>query len=179
MLLVALRSRGKWLPAGVLYLGVPCIALIWLRIDTTFGRDAVLWLMVVVWAADTGAYAAGRTIGGPLLIPRISPRKTWAGLVGGLVFAVVTSMAFTQFDGEPQTVQNLMLAAAFGLLIGITAQLGDLTESWIKRRFGVKDASTLIPGHGGLLDRVDGLMAAIVMAACLVATGEGALFAWL
>ncbi len=145
--------RFVWHAAGFVYIALPCLALLWLR-DGADGLLIVFWLLVVVWATDIGAYFAGRTIGGPKLIPRISPNKTWAGLFGGMAAAglaggLVASLA------PPLPVFWLGISAA---VLAIIAQAGDFTESAIKRRCGVKDSSHLIPGHGGVLDRVDGLL---------------------
>ena len=171
-----LLSRGRpWLAAGTIYLGLPCVALIWLRNDGSAGRDVVFWLMLVVWAADTGAYVAGRLIGGPRLAPRVSPNKTWAGLAGGVGLAAATSAGFAGASGQP----HLFAPAAIGAIMGFAAQAGDLAESWMKRKFGVKDTSALIPGHGGLLDRVDGLLMVVLVVALIAAADEGALFRWL
>lgn len=174
--LVSVISRGQpWLAAGTVYLGLPCVAFIWLRNDAGAGREIVLWLIGVVWAADIGAYAAGRLFGGPRLAPRVSPNKTWAGLAGGVGLAAAASAGFAGADGHLQ----FFAPGALGALLGLTAQAGDFAESWVKRRFGVKDTSALIPGHGGLLDRVDGLLMVILLVASLTAAGEGTLFRWL
>jgi phosphatidate cytidylyltransferase len=174
-IIAVIERRGTWLSAGTLYLGVPCVALVWLRNDLSGGREIVLWLVAVVWAADIGGYVAGRLIGGRRLAPRISPNKTWAGLFGGVGLATATSVAVTLANGH----DRLLLPAVIGGLLGIAAQAGDLAESWVKRRFGVKDSSALIPGHGGLLDRVDALMAVILVVAFIAAVDEGALSRWL
>lgn len=174
--IVLLVSRGElWMSAGTIYLGLPCVALIWLRNDIPAGRDLVCWLIIVVWAADTGAYIAGRLIGGPRLAPGISPNKTWAGLAGGLGLAAATSAGFAGASGQTQ----VFSPAALGAVLGLTAQIGDLVESWVKRRFGVKDTSGLIPGHGGLLDRVDGLLIVVLVVAVLAAADKGDLLQWL
>lgn len=159
-----LASGKRSLGAGVLYVGIPCIALIWLRGDDAAGRANVLFLVLVVWASDIGAYAAGRTLGGPKLAPAISPGKTWTGASGGLVSAMVVGEAAAQVlsAGTPPA-RAAVLAAG----LGIAAQAGDLLESWAKRQFGVKDSSQLIPGHGGLLDRLDGILAAAPVAALI------------
>ena len=171
-----LVSRGQpWLSGGTIYLGLPCVALIWLRNDGSAGRDVVFWLMIVVWAADTGAYIAGRLIGGPRLAPNVSPNKTWAGLAGGVGLAAATSAGFAGASGQT----SLFGPAAVGAVMGFAAQAGDLAESWVKRKFGVKDTSALIPGHGGLLDRVDGLLMVVLVVALIAAADEGALFRWL
>jgi phosphatidate cytidylyltransferase len=174
--LVVLVTRGApWMTLGTLYIGLPCVALVWLRNEPALGREIVLWLLLVVWASDIGAYAAGRLIGGPKLAPQISPNKTWAGLVGGISAAAAMSVAFASHLGGA----HIAPAAILGALLAVAAQLGDLGESWVKRRFGVKDASTLIPGHGGLLDRVDALLVVILIVACIAAADKGALNRWL
>jgi phosphatidate cytidylyltransferase len=173
---VLLVSKGQpWLSGGTIYLGLPCVALIWLRNDASTGRDLVLWLVVLVWAADIGAYLSGRLIGGPRLAPSVSPNKTWAGLAGGVGLAAATSAGFAGANGHPQ----LLGPAALGALLGCVAQAGDLAESWVKRRFGVKDTSALIPGHGGLLDRVDGLLMVVLAVAFIAVVDEGAFRRWL
>lgn len=156
------REHPRWIAAGPLYIGLPAVALIWLRGDDEQGRHLILWLMLTVWATDIGAFFAGRLIGGPLLAPRISPKKTWAGLIGAMVSAGLVGAVASAVDAQaPATV----LLAAAGAMLAIVAQAGDLGESWVKRRFGAKDSSQIIPGHGGLFDRVDGLIAAAVVLA--------------
>jgi len=157
------------LAAGIPYLGLAVVALAWLRTGEA-GRDNVLFLLLVVWASDIGAYAAGRLIGGPKLAPRISPSKTWAGACGGLAAAMAVGavVALALHDGALARI----LAVAGG--IGVAAQLGDLLESALKRHYGVKDSGHLIPGHGGLLDRLDGVLTAAPVAALLaVLAGHG------
>ncbi|MDX6751035.1 phosphatidate cytidylyltransferase [Geminicoccaceae bacterium 1502E] len=158
-----------WAAGGVLYVGVPAFCLIWLRLGET-GLGAVLWLFLVVWSTDIAAYAAGRSIGGPKLAPRISPGKTWAGLVGGMAGAALAGgLASGLWDAAPAA------AAAAGALLAVVAQAGDLFESFLKRRVGLKDSGSLIPGHGGILDRVDGLLTATpVFALILLASRFGA-----
>ncbi len=170
----AAHRRWLWLAAGAVYIAVPCIAIIWLRSDAAVGRQAVLWLFAVVWATDIGAYFAGRGIGGPKLAPRISPGKTWAGLLGGMVCAALVGAATALLLDLSRAVPLIVISA----LLAVIAQAGDLLESMVKRRFGVKDSGHLIPGHGGVLDRLDGLLtAAPAVAALTLATGEGVL-AW-
>jgi phosphatidate cytidylyltransferase len=154
----------RWLAAGVPYIGIGCIALIGLRGDGQAGLANVLFLVAIVWASDIGAYAAGRLVGGAKLAPGISPAKTWSGAAGGLVAALVVGCLVAQALVPAAPVPVLLVAA----MLGIAAQAGDLLESWIKRRCHVKDSSHLIPGHGGLLDRVDGLLAAAPVG-CLIA----------
>ncbi len=169
--LLVRRVPGLHLPAaagGVLCIGLAAAALIWLRADPAVGWANVLFLMLVVWASDTGAYAVGRLAGGPKLCPTISPRKTWSGAGGGVACAMAVGVvvAVSLVRGSPAHA----LAAGAGL--SVLAQGGDLLESAVKRHFGVKDSSRLIPGHGGLLDRLDGFLAAAPVAA-LVGSGFG------
>lgn len=169
------REHPRWIAAGIVYIGLPCIALVWLRQVEPGGRSLILWLLFTVWATDIGAYFAGRSIGGPKLAPRISPNKTWAGLFGGAVSAAVVGALMAAVDDGAPPPAALAMA---GVVLAVVAQGGDLGESWVKRRFGVKDASHLIPGHGGLFDRVDGLLAAaLVLGIWQWATG-GALIRW-
>jgi len=141
---------------GPLYIGGACMALLWLRMQPDAGFGLVLWLFLVVWATDIGAYFVGRTLRGAKLAPAISPGKTWAGLVGGTGCAAVIGGGLAWLTG----LVGALLAAVAGGALAVASQLGDLFESWLKRRRGVKDSGNLIPGHGGLLDRVDGLMTA-------------------
>ena len=153
-------SRGDaWLPLGIVYIGFACLALLWLRGVPQGGREFVFWLLAVVWAADSGAFFAGRAIGGPRLAPRISPNKTWAGLIGGTLAAALVGVLAAGLVGRDAT-----LLVVGGMLLAVVAQGGDLLESWVKRRFGVKDSGHMIPGHGGILDRVDGLLAVLLAA---------------
>jgi phosphatidate cytidylyltransferase len=158
------EDRAAWAGAGLVYVSIPTMALIWL-IEAPGGGLLVLWLLVVVWATDTGAFAAGRLIGGPKLAPAISPSKTWAGAAGGLVAAVAASLVMA---GRLLPME-LDQAATFAVIVSVFAQLGDLGQSWVKRRFKAKDSGTLIPGHGGLMDRVDGLVPAASVFALIAA----------
>jgi phosphatidate cytidylyltransferase len=166
------RTRSPTsLAAGVLYVGLACIAVIWLRNDELAGRPNVLFLVLIVWASDVGAYCVGRLIGGARLAPLISPSKTWAGGAGGLAAAVGMGILVGVLTTGGGSLWRIALVAA---CLGMVAQAGDLLESLIKRRFGVKDSSRLIPGHGGLLDRLDGMLAAAPAAALLaLALGRG------
>ncbi|MGG5809508.1 phosphatidate cytidylyltransferase [Falsiroseomonas sp. CW058] len=165
------------LAAGVLYIGLAGIALIELRHDTDAGRANVLFLFLVVWASDIGAYMAGRALGGPKLWPAVSPNKTWSGAGGGLLAAVAVGLACA-LAFQPGAAAGAVVAVA--VLLGIASQAGDLLESAIKRHFRVKDTSSLIPGHGGLLDRLDGVLAAAPVASLLsFALGYGrTLWGW-
>ncbi|CAA7616024.1 phosphatidate cytidylyltransferase [Magnetospirillum sp. UT-4] len=168
------ERRHLWAAMGVLYAGLPSLALVWLRGDSDLGRITVIWLFLLVWATDIGAYAAGRTIGGPLLMPRVSPKKTWAGLLGGVASAALVGLAMGAAVGHAGLAG---LAVASGVL-AVVAQAGDLFESWVKRHFGVKDSSNIIPGHGGLLDRVDGLLAAAALVALATWSSGRAVLEW-
>jgi phosphatidate cytidylyltransferase len=154
-------TRKPQLALGALYVGLPVLGLLVLR-QHPQGFLFTLWAMALVWTSDTGAYFAGRAIGGPKLAPAISPNKTWAGFFGGLVgagvFAAILAVAF----GLP------LLLALCTPLLAMLSQLGDLYESHLKRRAGVKDSGNLLPGHGGVLDRLDGLVAVAPVAALLV-----------
>lgn len=147
---------------GVLYVGLPAVALLWLRGSEPMGFQAVLLILLIVAACDTAAFAAGRLIGGPKLAPRISPNKTWAGLAGGIVASAVTAAIFAIQAGAPP-----LALATTGLILGLLSQAGDLAESAWKRSYGVKDTSNLIPGHGGFMDRLDGVVVVAVAAALL------------
>lgn len=147
------KQKNRWVISGVLYISFPCISLLLLR-DMENGLLIVLWLMLTVWATDIGAFAAGRTIGGPKLAPFISPNKTWAGLLGGMASAAILSFIFAQWIASPHSKELTIIGAS----LAVISQIGDFLESWIKRYFGVKDSGTTIPGHGGLLDRVDGII---------------------
>ncbi|MES2712741.1 MAG: phosphatidate cytidylyltransferase [Pseudomonadota bacterium] len=159
------------LALGVLYIGIAGIALIELRHDNEAGRANVLFLLLVVWASDIGAYMAGRAFGGPKLMPSVSPNKTWSGAAGGLLLAVVVGVIAARLLAPG----DYLTAAPVAVLLSVMAQAGDLLESAIKRHFAVKDTSSLIPGHGGLLDRLDGVLSAAPVAAMLaLASGQGA-----
>ena len=149
------RVAALWFGLGVAYVAIPCLAIIALRADPAVGLQQIFWIVALVIAADTGAYIAGRSIGGPKLAPRVSPNKTWAGLGGAVVSAAVVG-AITAFLMDLPSVTTLIAISA---VLGVVAQAGDLAESAFKRHFGVKDASNIIPGHGGALDRVDGMIA--------------------
>jgi len=155
------KGDNRWFFSGLIYLGLGCFSLIWLREDTDIGKNITFWLFFCIWAMDCGAYFFGKTIGGPKLVPRLSPKKTWAGLLGGMVSAASVGILISYLSDS----QNLILSAAVSALVGGISQSGDLLESFVKRRFNVKDSSKLIPGHGGLMDRVDGLLAAAIFVA--------------
>src|SRR5262249_7674776 len=138
-------GRGRWHGLGTLYIGLPSIAIVWLRAEPAAGLLTVIWVLVLVVAIDTGAFFVGRTIGGPKLAPRISPKKTWAGLLGGVAAAFLVGIVFARALGAASPLPLMLASAA----LAIVEQAGDLLESGFKRYFGVKDSSHLIPGHGG------------------------------
>jgi phosphatidate cytidylyltransferase len=156
------RRRRAWSAGGVLYAGVLVLAPVVLRRDPQSGPAAVFFLYAVVWATDILGYFAGRLIGGPRLAARISPKKTWAGACGGVAGAVAAGVGFTLLAGY-----TMLGSALAAFVLSIVSQAGDLLESAVKRRFGVKDASHVIPGHGGLMDRLDGFLAAAAVAALI------------
>lgn len=148
---------------GVFYTGLPSIALLWLRSDEPYGFQAVMFIVCAVVATDVAAYVSGRLIGGAKLWPAVSPKKTWAGLIGGIAASGLTGVLFAVFGSGV----SLLWLGGLGLVLGAVAQIGDLGESALKRHFGVKDASGLLPGHGGFMDRMDGVVAAAILAALI------------
>jgi len=163
-----LRVCGRsapWIGGGLLYIGAPALALLWLYDSSVDGPKIVGWIVLVVVATDIGAYVFGKAIGGPKLAPRISPAKTWAGLVGGSACAGLAGGLY----GNGLAIVELLPAMLASLLLGVVSQIGDLIESQIKRHFRVKDFGGVIPGHGGVLDRVDGLILAVTTMAVLAA----------
>jgi phosphatidate cytidylyltransferase len=153
-------SKADWSAAGFLYAAVAEIASVVLRVQPDKGATALVFLLVIVWVTDSGGYFAGRGIGGPKLWPRVSPKKTWAGAAGGFVASLAVAAIFAAV-GFGKSGYLMMIGGA----LSVVSQLGDLFESAVKRRFGVKDSSQIIPGHGGLLDRLDGFVAAVAAAA--------------
>ena len=168
------RTHRAWISAGPIVIGVPCAALMWLRGQPADGFETALWLIGAIWATDVAGFAIGRLVGGTRLAPRISPRKTWAGLVGGIAVAALWGYVFAIAAGA----KTPWLVCMLGACAAVVAQAGDLGMSSVKRRFGAKDASNLIPGHGGVLDRLDGMLtAAPALVALLLVTNAGIL-AW-
>lgn len=157
------RGRVLFRLLAIVYTLAAIVALLWLRHQPGDGRETIIWIVACIWATDIGAYAVGRAAGGAKLAPRISPGKTWSGLVGGMAWAAVASSAVGYAFGLGDT----FTLAAIGAGLAVVGQVGDLLESAAKRRAGVKDSGTLIPGHGGLLDRVDGLLAVLVVVALI------------
>lgn len=170
------RRRGPVLALAIAYVGAASLAFLWLRGLPAHGLGLTLWLVVSVWATDIGALAAGRGIGGPRLAPALSPGKTWAGLAGGMASAALIGAAFA-LALEPLGVRlpwrGAAVTATSGAALAVAAQAGDLLESGYKRYFGVKDTGHLLPGHGGLLDRADGLLGASLALALAVRVLQG------
>ncbi|ESQ75405.1 CDP-archaeol synthase [Asticcacaulis sp. AC402] len=154
------RLGAGWMDAayGVLYVGVPAIILMWLR-ESNHGFDWVMFAFLIAWASDSAAYVTGKIVGGPKLWRRYSPNKTWSGFAGGMIAGMLTAGALNDLT---HLFKHNISPLIVGVLVSLATMAGDLWESALKRRFGVKDAGSLIPGHGGLMDRVDGLMFAIV-----------------
>jgi phosphatidate cytidylyltransferase len=149
---------------GTLYIGLPCAVFVWLRRQPE-GLSIVLVLFAVIWTADIFAYFGGKLIGGPRIASDLSPNKTWSGIVAGVIAAALAGLGCGLALGAASA---LALWALAGATIGFTGLMGDLFESFLKRRFGVKDASKIIPGHGGVLDRIDGLMMATLLTGAVV-----------
>ena len=163
-------AYAGWMLAGLVYAGLLLLAPIGLRGDAQFGPTAILFLFAVVWATDIVAYFVGRAIGGPKLWPAVSPKKTWSGAVGGTIGAVAIGLILIKLSGL--VIAPMLVLVTFGL--SVASQAGDLLESAVKRHFGAKDASQLIPGHGGLMDRLDGFLTAAA-AAVMVGLWRGGL----
>jgi phosphatidate cytidylyltransferase len=158
--MASVQSARGWIGGGVVYAAAVLIPAVMLRDDPALGFIAIIWLFAVVWAEDTGAYFAGRYFGGPKLAPAISPNKTWSGAAGGTIAGLIAGNAVILVAGISWHPAHLLVAFA----VVVAAQFGDLLESAIKRRFAVKDASSLLPGHGGLMDRLDGFLVAAALA---------------
>jgi phosphatidate cytidylyltransferase len=167
---LAPADRRSWVAAGLPYAGALAVAPIVLRSDSSDGFLAMVFLFAIVWATDIAAYFVGRVVGGPKLMPSVSPKKTWSGAVGGMLAAVAVAIAVAKAAALTGTLEIAVLAVA----LSVFAQAGDLFESSLKRRFGAKDSSHLIPGHGGLMDRLDGFVSAAVVAV-LIGLARGGL----
>jgi phosphatidate cytidylyltransferase len=158
---VTLASFAVWMVAGLVYAAALLLAPIVLRGDAALGFVAIVFLFAIVWSTDVFAYFAGRALGGPKLMPAVSPKKTWSGAAGGTLGALVAGLIVVMAAG----LQITFAVAAVALFLSVVSQLGDLLESAIKRHFGAKDSSQLLPGHGGLMDRLDGFLTAALAAA--------------
>lgn len=162
---VAVFDRSLKLASGVFYAGLPALAIIYLR-DVDNGILIVFWTLTLVWATDIGAYFSGRAIGGPKLAPQFSPNKTWAGLIGGVALTLLVSFVLHIYWALP--FYMVLLSAPLAVL----AQMGDLFESWLKRKAGAKDSGTIFPGHGGVMDRLDGLIPVAPVVALIILAGS-------
>ncbi|HVZ51647.1 MAG TPA: phosphatidate cytidylyltransferase [Pseudolabrys sp.] len=160
----AAREHRLWITAGIAYAGILLLAPMYLRADESYGFLAIVFLFAVVWATDIFAYFGGRTFGGPKVWPAISPKKTWSGAIAGAFAATVAGVAVARWSGAAL---NDGALAAVAAVLSVLSQIGDFMESFVKRRFGAKDASHLIPGHGGVMDRLDSFWAA-ALAGCLI-----------
>lgn len=168
ILVLLARAQAVWVVGGFLYAAAAFLGAIIVRADAVYGFVALVFVLLVVWAADIGGYFAGRGIGGPKLWERVSPKKTWSGAIGGLLASLAIAAGFAA-AGQGK----LTTLLALGAVLSTVSQLGDLFESAIKRQFGVKDSSHIIPGHGGLMDRLDGFIAAIAFASLIGALRGG------
>jgi phosphatidate cytidylyltransferase len=162
------RERRVWVTAGIAYAGALLLAAMFLRADDVLGFAVIVMLFAIVWTTDILGYFAGRAFGGPKLWPAISPKKTWSGAIAGALGAMIVAIAVSGLFGS----FNKLAIVIVALLLSVLAQLGDFFESWVKRQFGAKDSSNLIPGHGGVMDRLDGFWAA-ALAGCLIGLLRG------
>ncbi|MGB6349418.1 MAG: phosphatidate cytidylyltransferase [Pseudolabrys sp.] len=162
------RERRLWVTAGIGYAGALLLATMFLRADDVLGFAVIVILFAIVWTTDILGYFAGRIFGGPKLWPAISPKKTWSGAIAGALGAMIVAIAVSELFGSFNKLSIVIVA----LMLSVLAQLGDLFESWVKRLFGAKDSSNLIPGHGGVMDRIDGFWAA-ALAGCLIGLLRG------
>jgi phosphatidate cytidylyltransferase len=162
------RERRLWVTAGIGYAGALLLAAMFLRADDVLGFAGILMLFAIVWTTDILGYFAGRAFGGPKVWPAISPKKTWSGAIAGALGAMIVAIAVSGLFGS----FNKLAIVIVALLLSVLAQLGDFFESWVKRQFGAKDSSNLIPGHGGVMDRLDGFWAA-ALAGCLIGLLRG------
>jgi phosphatidate cytidylyltransferase len=160
---LAPKDVRAWVAVGIPYAGLIGIAPIVLRSDVEYGFAAVIFLFAIVWGTDIVAYFTGRALGGPKLAPTISPKKTWSGAIGGTMAAIVVAVIIAKVAG----LANVLALCSIAVMLSVVAQAGDLFESALKRRFGAKDSGQLIPGHGGLMDRLDGFVMAAVLAALI------------
>ncbi len=176
VLAIRQRQSASWVALGVPYLFLPMLSFIWLRagVDGAYGIATIVWILLVVWGSDSGGYIAGKSLGGPKLAPRISPNKTWSGFAGGVALAMVAGLVMALWVGEGSFLTFILISAELSAI----SQIGDLAESSVKRHFGVKDFSSLIPGHGGVFDRFDGLLFVLMAAGLLQVWHGGPLLIW-
>ncbi len=180
--LVAGEGHRAWAAAGVIYAGLLAMAVLALRFSTPLGVRSIVWLFATVWSTDVFAYLGGRLIGGPKLWPRVSPSKTWSGTLTGVIVGTLAGTIAATYDLATPTSSAAVITLTFGA--AVLSQAGDAFESGVKRRFGVKDSSRLIPGHGGLMDRLDGFIAAASFALAVGLSRHspsvaGGLFTWI
>lgn len=166
LIIVGIRRIG-WIALGLVYASAALVASVAVRLDPVWGFAALMFVLLIVWLTDIGGYFAGRGLGGPKLWPRVSPKKTWAGAAGGFIASLAVAGGFAALG-----LGRLLPLLLIGGVLTVISQLGDLFESAVKRHFGVKDSSRIIPGHGGLLDRLDGYVFAAV-AAALIGVARG------
>lgn len=166
-------AKAVWLCSGIVYSGLLLASVVMVRAEGLIGFFAIVYLFIVVWLTDIGAYFAGRTFGGPKFAPRISPKKTWSGVVGGVICGVACGLGVVWLASGFVDIRVRPAHAFVAFCLSVATVYGDLFESFLKRRFGVKDAGSIIPGHGGFLDRLDGFSAAAVLAALIGATRGG------
>jgi phosphatidate cytidylyltransferase len=157
-----------WIVSGLVYAAAMFAAPVILRSDPAFGLVAIVLLFAIVWSTDIFGYFAGRAIGGPKLMPAVSPKKTWSGAIAGTLGAMIVAVLVAKLFGS----FSIVAIAAIAFLLSVCAQAGDLFESFVKRKFGVKDSSQIIPGHGGVMDRLDGFWAAAVIG-CIIGLARG------
>ncbi len=165
-------SANRWIVVGIVYIVSGILSMIYLR-DLESGQINILFVLFTVWATDISAYFVGRTIGGPKIWPAISPKKTWSGLVGGMLAAGLVNVVIGLFYNHPIYIMML-----FGAFLAVISQVGDFFESWVKRHFNVKDSGTILPGHGGVLDRVDGLVTVAPLVAIVTFMNNGIMPLW-
>ena len=161
-------ERRVWVTAGIGYAGVLLLAPVFLRADDMFGFAVIVLLFAIVWTTDVCAYFAGRALGGPKLLPVVSPKKTWSGAIVGVIGAVLVALFVADLFGSFNKLAIIIIA----FVLSVVSQFGDLFKSWVKRQFGAKDSSHLIPGHGGVMDRLDGFWAAALVA-CVIGVVRG------
>lgn len=172
--------RPLWVALGLVYVGLSALALWSIRQDGEWGQVMVFWVLAIVWGADTGGYAFGKNIGGPKLAPSISPNKTWSGFVGGTLLGAGAGWGVVSYFRPDDALDSVGVSVLFvSAAFAVVSQVGDLLESWVKRRFDVKDSGTIIPGHGGLFDRVDGLVATAIALALVNIALQGNVLKWL
>jgi phosphatidate cytidylyltransferase len=174
LVLLGRKQRPGWTALGMVWVIVPSIGFVWLRADPVSGLQTALWLLALVWATDSAAYAAGRSLGGPKLAGRISPNKTWSGLLGGIAAAMLVGLGVGWLHETSPAWKITVLSGG----LAVVEQIGDIAESYAKRRFGAKDSGSLIPGHGGVLDRLDGMLAVVGAVMLLTIFAGGSIFSW-